>query len=259
MSTLRISQLAERSGVPASTLRFYETAGLLPAERTSSGYRQYGPDAVERLAFISSGKLLGLALEDIRDLLDIRDAGVCAAVRARMVPLVADRIADADRRSAELAAFSARLADVHRQLSGPAPSGGCGPDCGCTTAEDQPSAPGPVMVELSTRPRGAADEPWREAPVACTLGGAELGERTAQWQALVTQATNREEVADGIRLTFPSTPEVAAELAALAAAEQDCCAFFDFTLSLAPARLTLTVRAPEAANSLLADLFGVTV
>ncbi|WP_262007887.1 MerR family transcriptional regulator [Streptomyces sp. FIT100] len=88
MSTLRISQLAERSGVPASTLRFYETAGLLPAERTSSGYRQYGPDAVERLAFISSAKLLGLALEDIRDLLDVRDAGVCAAVRARMVPLV---------------------------------------------------------------------------------------------------------------------------------------------------------------------------
>lgn len=260
MSTLRISQLAERSGVPASTLRFYETAGLLPVERTSSGYRQYGPDAVERLAFISSAKLLGLALEDIRDLLDVRDAGVCAAVRARMVPLVSDRIADADRRSAELAAFSARLADVHRQLSGPAPAGGCGPDCGCTTTNDQAQAPGPVLIELSpTRPAGPADEPWREMPVACTLGGAELGERTAQWQALITRATSREEIADGVRLTFPSTAELAAELASLAAAEQDCCAFFDFTLNLAPARLTLTVRAPEAAGSLLADLFGATV
>ncbi|WP_327739018.1 MerR family transcriptional regulator [Streptomyces nojiriensis] len=124
MSTLRISQLAERSGVPASTLRFYETAGLLPAGRTSSGYRQYGPDAVERLAFISSAKLLGLALEDIRDLLEVRDEGVCAAVRVRMVPLVAARIADADRRSAELAASSTRLAEVHRQLSEPAPSAG---------------------------------------------------------------------------------------------------------------------------------------
>ncbi|MBT2407439.1 MULTISPECIES: MerR family transcriptional regulator [unclassified Streptomyces] len=259
MSTLRISQLAERSGVPASTLRFYETAGLLPAERTCSGYRQYGPDAVERLAFISSAKLLGLVLEDIRELLDVRDAGVCAAVRARMVPLVSDRIADADRRSAELAAFSARLADVHRQLSGPAPAGGCGPDCGCTTTGDKAQAPGPVLIELSpTRPQVAADEPWREAPVACTLGGAELGERT-QWQALIAQATSREEIADGVRLTFPSTAELAAELASLAAAEQDCCAFFDFTLNLAPARLTLTVRAPEAADSLLADLFGATV
>ncbi|MFD4918137.1 MerR family transcriptional regulator [Streptomyces virginiae] len=52
MSALRISQLAERSGVPASTLRFYETAGLLPAERTPSGYRRYG----ERLGSISSAK-----------------------------------------------------------------------------------------------------------------------------------------------------------------------------------------------------------
>ncbi|QTI49471.1 heavy metal-responsive transcriptional regulator [Streptomyces nojiriensis] len=180
MSTLRISQPAERSGVPASTLRFYETAGLLPAERTSSGYRQYGPDAVERLAFISSAKLLGLALEDIRDLLDVRDAGVCAAVRARIVPLVADRIADADRRSAELVAFSARLAEVRRQLSGPAPSGGCGPDCGCTTAEEQPPAPGPVMAALSTRPRRAADEPWREARwPARSAGPSSAGPRSA--------------------------------------------------------------------------------
>ncbi|MFD4743412.1 MerR family transcriptional regulator [Streptomyces virginiae] len=56
MSALRISQLAERSGVPASTPRFYETAGLLPVERTPSGYRRYGPDAVERLGSISSAK-----------------------------------------------------------------------------------------------------------------------------------------------------------------------------------------------------------
>ena len=76
---------------------------------------------MERLAFISSAKLLGLALEDIGDLLDVRDAGVCAAVRTRMMPLAADRIADADRRAAELTAFSTRLADVHEQLAGPAP------------------------------------------------------------------------------------------------------------------------------------------
>lgn len=259
MSTLRISQLAERCGVPASTLRFYETAGLLPAERTASGYRLYDEESVERLAFISSGKLLGLALEDIRDLLDVRDAGVCAAVRARMVPLVADRIADADRRAAELTAFSARLADVHERLAGPAPSGACGPDCGCTGS----GVPGPVPVELSpTRPPATspapagAGESWRQAPVACTLGGDELGERTAQWRALIARATEHQEVPNGVRLTFPSTPELAAELSSLAAAEQGCCAFFDFTLHLAPTALTLTVQAPEAAKSLLSDLFG---
>ncbi|MER8161341.1 MerR family transcriptional regulator [Streptomyces sp. NPDC094472] len=47
MTTTRISQLAERAGVPATTLRFYEGAGLLPADRTPAGYRVYGEDAVE--------------------------------------------------------------------------------------------------------------------------------------------------------------------------------------------------------------------
>jgi len=87
MASYRISQLADRVGVPASTLRFYETAGLLPAERTPSGYRVYGEGAVERLAFISSGKLLGLSLEEIGDLLGVWEQGVCAAVRVRMAPL----------------------------------------------------------------------------------------------------------------------------------------------------------------------------
>ncbi|MFD6230532.1 MerR family transcriptional regulator [Streptomyces sp. NPDC060232] len=60
-------------------------AGLLPADRTPSGYRMYDEDAVERLASISSAKLLGLALEEIRELLDVGEEGVCASVRARMV------------------------------------------------------------------------------------------------------------------------------------------------------------------------------
>jgi DNA-binding transcriptional MerR regulator len=257
MSTYRISQLAERSGVPATTLRFYETAGLLSAERTPSGYRVYGEDAVDRLAFIASAKVLGLPLEEIRDLLEVWEQGVCAAVRERMLPLVADRIADADRRQAELAAFSARLTEVHGQLSGPVPEGACGPGCGCTPGT---TGAGPVSVTLSpTRPaEPQKDEAWRQAPVACTLSGGQLGERIGQWQALVARASGREEIEDGLRLTFPAGSELAGEIAALAAAEQDCCSFFDFTLRMTPSALFLSVRAPQAAVSLLTDLFGVT-
>ncbi|MGW3661028.1 heavy metal-responsive transcriptional regulator [Streptomyces sp. NPDC005151] len=256
MTTYRISQLAERSGVPATTLRFYETAGLLPAERTASGYRIYGEDAVERLAFISSAKVLGLPLEEIRDLLGVWEQGVCAAVRARMLPLVADRIADADRRLAELTAFSDRLTEVHGQLSGPAPEGACGPGCGCT---GETAGPGPVAVTLSpTRPAAEEEEAWRQAPVACTLFAGQLGQRTGQWRALMAKTSGRQEIPDGLRLTFPAGPELAGEIAALAAAEQDCCSFFDFTLQMTPATLVLNVRAPENAASLLTDLFGVT-
>ncbi|MPY32933.1 heavy metal-responsive transcriptional regulator [Streptomyces adustus] len=257
MRTYRISQLAERSGVPATTLRFYEDAELLAADRTPTGYRVYGEDAVERLAFISSAKLLGLALEEIRELLDVREEGVCASVRARMLTLVADRIQDTDGRIAELRAFTAHLAGVHAELSGPAPAGACGPDCGCTTAST--AAGGPVPVTLSpTRPAsGSGTEPWRDAPVACTLGGAELGERTEQWRTLVARAGRREEIDGGLRLSFPPDAELAGQLAALATAEQGCCAFFDFTLHLTPASLQLSVRAPQSAAGMLADLFGV--
>ncbi|MGC4945062.1 MerR family DNA-binding protein [Streptomyces sp. DT224] len=220
-----------------------------------SGYRVYGEDAVERLAFISSAKMLGLALEEIRELLDVREEGVCASVRARMLPLVADRITQTDGRIAELRAFSAHLAGVHADLSGPAPAGACGPDCGCTTSST--TAAGPVPITLSPTRSEQATESWREAPVACTLGGAELGMRTQQWQRLVDKAEGREEIDDGIRLSFPVGADLAGEVAALAAAEQGCCAFFDFRLHLTPTALQLEVRAPESAAGMLADLFGV--
>jgi DNA-binding transcriptional MerR regulator len=85
MDAMWISQLAERTGVSASTLRFYEKEGLLAAGRTSAGYRVYGQDAVERLAFIKTAKHLGLPLEEIADLLAAWEAGTCAS-EARTTP-----------------------------------------------------------------------------------------------------------------------------------------------------------------------------
>src|SRR5690349_14852259 len=54
---VRISELAERVGVPTSTVRYYERVGLLgqPA-RTSSGYRDYGEDEATRLVFVSRAR-----------------------------------------------------------------------------------------------------------------------------------------------------------------------------------------------------------
>ncbi|MFC8536707.1 MerR family DNA-binding protein [Streptomyces sp. NPDC057249] len=157
---------------------------------------------MERLAFISSAKLLGLALKEIRELLGLREEGVCASVRARMLPLVAGRIAETNRRVAELRAFSAHLASVHADLSVPAPAGACGRDCGCTTPGPGAAA-GLVPILLSPALLSQEPQPWRDAPVACTLGGAELGEQTEQWRRLVGKAEQREEIDDGVRLSFP--------------------------------------------------------
>ncbi|WP_225900821.1 MULTISPECIES: MerR family transcriptional regulator [unclassified Streptomyces] len=97
---MRNSQLAERCGVPATTLRFYEGAGLLPAGRTASGYRVYGEDAVERLAFIGAAKHLGLPLEEIGELLAVWEAGACADVKADLRPRIAARLGEAEGRLA---------------------------------------------------------------------------------------------------------------------------------------------------------------
>jgi DNA-binding transcriptional MerR regulator len=256
VTTYRISQLADRSGIPATTLRYYESEGLLPAARTRSGYRVYDDEAVERLAFISSAKMLGLPLEEIRELLGVWELGECAAVRSRLLPLVTARIADAEARVAELSAFTAFLAGVHERLTEPAPTGACGPGCGCVAEADQP---GPVSIQLSrTRPRAdlAPAEAWRDAPVACTLTGSEQGERTGEWRRLLASALTHESVPGGRRITFATDPALATELTRLAVLEQTCCSFYDFALHIGPGALALTVRAPDSAADLVADLFG---
>lgn len=96
----------------------------------------------------------------------------------------------------------------------------------------------------------AAPEP---PPIACTLTGADQAERVAQWQRLLAGA--RWENIDG-GLRFHLSAELAGPVAELAAAEQHCCVFFDFTVRLAGGGLRLEVRAPAEAAALLAEVFG---
>ena len=64
---MKIGELAERSGIAASAIRFYEQAGLLPkAARGANGYRVYAEAALERLHLIHIGQNLGFTLDAIR-------------------------------------------------------------------------------------------------------------------------------------------------------------------------------------------------
>lgn len=74
---MKIGELARKSGIAASAIRFYEEQGLLaPVSRTSSGYRQYASNAPDRLKLIQGAKKLGFSLEVIRDMLD--ENGKCS-------------------------------------------------------------------------------------------------------------------------------------------------------------------------------------
>ncbi|MEJ2855165.1 MULTISPECIES: redox-sensitive transcriptional activator SoxR [unclassified Saccharothrix] len=66
---LTIGQVAERSGVPHTALRFYEERGLIHSERTAGNQRRYARSVLRRLAFIRTAQRVGLSLEDVHDAL----------------------------------------------------------------------------------------------------------------------------------------------------------------------------------------------
>ena len=63
---LTIGEVAARSGVAASALRFYEDQHLIASERTDSGHRRYPRSVLRRVAFIVFAQKIGLSLEEIR-------------------------------------------------------------------------------------------------------------------------------------------------------------------------------------------------
>ncbi|QKW33103.1 MerR family transcriptional regulator [Actinomadura sp. NAK00032] len=247
MATMWISQLAERSGVPATTLRFYEDAGLLTAGRSPAGYRMYGEDAVTRLAFIGSAKHLGLPLAEIWELLGVWEDGACADVKADLRPRIAARLAEAEHRLAELSAFTDSLHGVLRNLDTlPDRAVPCDAECGFP---DGPLPAGtPVDAPVDTPVDTHADQ-----PIACSLTGEGMTDRVAAWRT-VTEGAARTPFPGGLRLALPAGR--AAAVAELAAAEQRCCPFFDFRLRFAGEMIELEVRAPADAAPLLTDLFS---
>ncbi len=73
---MQIGVLANLTGVSVKTIRYYEEIGLLDApRRTTSGYRDYDPDAAERLRFIRASQASGLSLGEIRGIVAFRHRG----------------------------------------------------------------------------------------------------------------------------------------------------------------------------------------
>ena len=65
-SKLTIGEVASRSGVRTSALRYYEERGLISSERTTGGQRRYARETLRRVAVIRAAQVLGLSLEEIR-------------------------------------------------------------------------------------------------------------------------------------------------------------------------------------------------
>ena len=72
---LQIGDVAERVGLSLRTLRYYEEVELLtPESRTQGGFRLYATEQVDRIALIKQMKPLGFTVQEMRELLEARDA-----------------------------------------------------------------------------------------------------------------------------------------------------------------------------------------
>lgn len=112
---LTIGEVAKRSGVAASALRFYEERGLITSERAGSGHRRYPRPVLRRIAFVVFAQRVGLSLEEIAAELDKLPAqGV-------------SRRRDWSRLSAGWSArIDARIAELERLKGGLTECIGCG-------------------------------------------------------------------------------------------------------------------------------------
>ncbi len=246
MEGYSISQVAERTGFPPTTLRYYEQSGLIRPGRTAAGYRCYDDTHLELLSFIGRAKGFGLSLDEITELLALLDQDECAPVQGRLRGLVDAKIADARAKVAELEAFTAELEQVAATLAAHTPDGPCDDSCGCTTD----LVPG-VDQRITFGRASASAGP----PIACTLSGDQVVDRIAEWQAAAAAASGRERTAAGTRLRFDRDVDLSG-LAALVAAEQGCCSFFTFTLTIGADAVWLDVAAPPDARPMIDTLIG---
>ncbi len=122
-----IGEVARQTGLSIHTIRFYEAEGLLPeAPRTESGYRIYSPVSVEQLKFIRKAQELGFSLDEIRELLILKDRSTDACSHVKS--LVEEKLASVRAKRQELEAMERDLkhvlAECKRQLKRPHPGNG---------------------------------------------------------------------------------------------------------------------------------------
>jgi len=138
---MNIGQVAERTGVPPKTIRYYEEIELIAAPaRGANGYRSYTEEAVHTLRFVASARNLGFTVEQCRALLALyRDKGRASA---DVKHVAEEHMAAIDRKIEELGAMRKVLATLAQRCHG----------------DDRPDCP--IIDELS-RPSPRSSKPHR--------------------------------------------------------------------------------------------------
>ena len=97
---MNIGQAAEQSGLPVKTIRYYEEIGLINADRSENGYRQFGDVEIHKLRFVQRSRSLGFSVEECRALLSLYEDKHRASAEVKAI--AKNRLEDVNIKIAEL-------------------------------------------------------------------------------------------------------------------------------------------------------------
>lgn len=123
LASMRIGELARRSDLSTSRIRFYEAKGLLTAvSRKANGYREYPADALQVLGVIVGAQLTGFSLDEIRQILP---ADLSNWRRGELMGALRRKIADIERMEKRLGQSKRQLYALIRKIEGKRDGLGC--------------------------------------------------------------------------------------------------------------------------------------
>ncbi len=111
---MKIGELAERTGLAPSRIRFYERIGLLKAvERQANGYRSYHDDAILALKLIAAGQRAGFSLDELRALLP---SDLASWEHGTLLDTLRRKVQDIEALQAQLTQSKAQLVELMQQI-----------------------------------------------------------------------------------------------------------------------------------------------
>lgn len=107
---MNIGDVAERSGLPAKTIRYYEDIGLIRPHRSANGYRCFAENDLHKLAFLARARALGFSIEDCRTLLGLYEDDTRAS--ADVKALAQEHLTKIEAKIADLEAMRDTLTEL---------------------------------------------------------------------------------------------------------------------------------------------------
>ena len=141
MKPLSIGEVAKRTGIRTSALRYYEEAGILPAAARVSGHRRYDADIIHRIDLLRFAQQAGFTLDEIKTL--FHGFGAETPLSARWRTLARKKLQEFDE-------LADRIRRMRRALE-------LGLKCGCIRIEDCTLSPADVRDETGERTKAGCE------------------------------------------------------------------------------------------------------